>query len=91
MTGLNGIEVTKRIRKLFPEVKVIVWSICADYGCAFEAVEAGASGYVVKDSGMSFLITAIKEAKSDTFYLSPPLSRQRFDEFQIRMRRRIKS
>jgi len=50
------------------------------------AWEAGASGYVTKDAGIDALATAIREINHDGFYLSSPLSKQKFLEFRSRLR-----
>ncbi|MDD5537806.1 MAG: response regulator transcription factor [Candidatus Omnitrophica bacterium] len=86
MPGMNGIQVTRQVRKLLPQVSVLVFSVDASYGLAIMALEAGAKGYVTKDAGLDALATAIRELNHDGFYLSPPLSRQKMDEFRARLR-----
>jgi DNA-binding NarL/FixJ family response regulator len=82
MKGMNGIQVTENVRRLFPEIKVIVWTVSTDYIYALGAKKAGASGFVVKDAGIGALIDAIHGIDKDGFYLSPLLSNQRFNEFR---------
>lgn len=86
MNGMNGIQVAEQVQKLLPAVSVIICSISAEYGYILSALEAGAKGYVIKDAGIDALVTAIRELNHGGFYLSPPLSKQRLDEFQTIVR-----
>jgi len=74
MPGLNGLEVTRQVSKLSPRTKVIVLSMYMDEPYVIEALQNGASGYVLKESDMSDLIKAIYEVTAGRHYLSPPLS-----------------
>lgn len=74
LPGLNGIEATRRVRKKQPETRVVVLSMHADEPFVLEALAAGASGYVLKDTTATELIRAIDEACAGRRYLSPPLS-----------------
>jgi DNA-binding NarL/FixJ family response regulator len=74
MPGLNGIEATRRIRRRYPETHVVVLSMHADEPFVLEALGAGASAYVLKDTTATELIRAINEASTGRRYLSSPLS-----------------
>jgi len=74
MPGLNGLEVTRQIHKRFPLVSIIVLSMHADEAYVDEALQNGATGYVLKDSRGADLIKAITEVLAGRRYLSPPLS-----------------
>ena len=50
MPGMNGIEATRRIRTRFPAVKVLVLTTYDDDEWVFDAIRAGASGYLLKDT-----------------------------------------
>jgi DNA-binding NarL/FixJ family response regulator len=73
MPGLNGIEVTRRVRRGHSETRVVVLSMHADRAFVVEAFRAGASGYVLKDTTATELIQAIQAASAGRRYLSPPL------------------
>lgn len=75
MPGLNGIEAAQRITKEHPRVKVIVLTMHADVTFAEAAFRAGVSGYVVKQSGATELITAIKEVRKGNSYLTPTVTK----------------
>lgn len=71
MPLLNGIEAARQIRKAQPQTKVIFLTMHPDAAYATEAFRAGASGYVLKNSAASELVTAIQEALKGRTYLTP--------------------
>jgi DNA-binding NarL/FixJ family response regulator len=81
MPGLNGIEATRQIRQRHPEVKVIVLSMHANEEYVFQVLRAGASGYVLKQSDSSEVLTAIRAALAGGSFLSPPISRTVVDDY----------
>ncbi|MGB9629972.1 MAG: response regulator [Thermodesulfobacteriota bacterium] len=81
MRNLNGIEATRRIKKLFPHMKVLVLTVYDNEECIFQILRAGASGYLVKDSAMTELISAIKAIYHGDSYLSPSISKKVIEEY----------
>ncbi len=81
MGGMNGIEVTRNVRKLSPKTCVVVLSMHADEGYVLEALRAGAKAYVLKDSVVDHLLHAIREAMLGRRYLSHPLSEQAIEGY----------
>jgi DNA-binding NarL/FixJ family response regulator len=73
MPVLNGIETTRRIKKRYPEVKVLVLTMHAVDEYIMEILNAGASGYVLKKSAPSELITAIRTVHEGGSFLSPSI------------------
>lgn len=61
LPGKSGIEATRDIIKRFPETKVIMLTSYAEDEMLFDAIEAGASGYVLKQIGSSDLINALEK------------------------------
>ncbi|MBA4372374.1 MAG: DNA-binding response regulator [Thermodesulfovibrio sp.] len=53
MPGLNGLEVTARAAKEYPDTRIIILSMHADDSYVLQALRAGASGYVLKDADIS--------------------------------------
>lgn len=74
MPLLNGIEAIIQIRKIDPHVKVVFLTMHPDVTYAVRAFEAGASGYVLKHSASSELITAIHEATKGRTYVTPMIA-----------------
>ncbi len=75
MPILNGIEATKRIRKLLPESKVIILSMYSHEHYIHELLETGVSGYLLKDSSGRDIVNAIYAAMKNETYLSPGISK----------------
>ncbi|MCU1601127.1 MAG: LuxR family transcriptional regulator [Frankiales bacterium] len=59
MDGISGVEATRRIRALLPDVAVLVLTMSDDDESVFAAVRAGASGYLLKGVGESEITAAI--------------------------------
>ena len=71
MPDLNGIEATRQIKRILTEVKILVLTMHENDEYVFQALRAGASGYMLKEAADTELITAIHVIKSGQFYLSP--------------------
>lgn len=82
MPNLNGLETTRQLSKQFPHTKIIILSMYDDEGFVLEALGNGASGYVLKDSNSSELVSAVMEVVAGRRYLSPPLSDRAISAYQ---------
>lgn len=74
MPLLNGIEAVRQIKKTHKEIKVVFLTMHPDVTYAVSAFEAGASGYVLKHSAPSELVTAIQSALRGKTYVTPLLA-----------------
>ncbi len=74
MPLLNGIEAVRQIKKVDPQVKVVFLTMHPDVTYAIRAFEVGASGYVLKHSASSELLTAIHEAIKGRTYVTPMIA-----------------
>lgn len=81
MRNLNGLEATRRIKKLFPHLKVLVLTMYENEEWIFQILKAGASGYLIKDSAMTELISAIRVVNQGDSFLSPSISKKVIDEY----------
>lgn len=81
MAGLNGLEATRLIRKEYSQVQVIVLSMHADERHVLQALRAGASGYILKESAPRELELAIESVARGKLFLSPTISRQVIEVF----------
>lgn len=81
MPGMNGIEATRQVRQRHPEVKVVVLSMHANEEYVFQVLRAGASGYVLKQSDSSEVLTAIRAALAGGSFLSPPISQAVINDY----------
>jgi DNA-binding NarL/FixJ family response regulator len=74
MPVMNGIEATRQIRSRYPEVKVLVLTTYDDDAWIFDAIQAGASGYLLKDTPREELIKAVKGTVSGKTYVDPSVA-----------------
>ncbi len=74
MPGFGGLDATQQVLRASPQSKVIMVSVHADPGSVLRAIEAGASGYVLKDAGVAELELAIRSAVQGGTFLSPRVS-----------------
>jgi len=72
---LNGIEVAERMARDFPGVRVLALSMHASEEYVLRSLRAGAAGYLLKDSTVSDLETALRSVAEGGSYLSPAVSR----------------
>jgi DNA-binding NarL/FixJ family response regulator len=75
MSGLNGLEATRRIVEKFPGVHVIMLSMYSDEEYVWKALRSGAEGYLLKGASIGELELAIKSVAQGESYLSPPISK----------------
>ncbi len=75
MPNLNGIEATRQIKKLNPKIKVIVLTVHDNEEYVYQTLQAGASGYLLKESAVSDLVSAINAVKKGDIFLSPSISK----------------
>ena len=71
MPEVNGIQATQKIRSTYPQVKVLVLTTYDDDEWLFDALQAGAAGFLLKDTPASGLIQAIKGTVEGETYLDP--------------------
>jgi two-component system response regulator NreC len=71
MPDINGIEATRQIKRMLPDVKVLVLTMHENDEYVFQALRAGASGYILKEAADTELITALHVVQTGQFYLSP--------------------
>jgi len=74
MPGLNGLEVLRQVKKRSPATFSIVLSMQSADAYVVEALKSGASGYILKDSGPSELVNALRQVIQGQRFLSPKLS-----------------
>jgi two-component system response regulator NreC len=85
LPDLNGVEATRLILSHFPQVKVIALSMHSDSLFVLNMLNAGASGYLLKDCALEELVKAIRTVVTKKIYLSPTLSNLLFTELANRV------
>lgn len=81
MPGLNGLEITRQVRKRCPQTRVVILSMHADEAYVLEAIRNGAAGYVLKDASMTEIAQAVREVAAGRRYLSQPLSERAIEAY----------
>jgi DNA-binding NarL/FixJ family response regulator len=80
MPDLNGIDATRKIKKIIPETKVLCLSMHSDRRYVLDMFRAGASGYLLKNSAYKELSKAIHVVATNQVYISPQIAHIVVDE-----------
>src|SRR3989440_8200628 len=80
MPVLNGLEATRQITRSMPSTKVLVLSSYSDDEYVQQLTEAGAAGYLVKQTAANELLKAIREAHRGNAYFSPAIAKRLRDQ-----------
>jgi len=74
MPEMNGIEATWQAKQKYPDLKIVMLTVMDDEQKLFEALQAGASGYLLKDAKPHQLLNAINDVLEGGLPLSPTLA-----------------
>ncbi len=88
MPELNGIEATRAILESRPSIRVIILSMFATSEHIFRALEAGAKGYLLKESAGAEVVDAVRTVHGGGRYLSQKIANELTDDY-IRMRSQV--
>ena len=76
LPGLSGFEVTRRITRSKPDVRIIILTVHAESPYPSNLLESGASGYLTKGCGAEELLTAIRKVQSGERYVGGDIAQQ---------------
>ena len=76
MPGLSGIETTAHLREQHPGIEVIMLTVFEDEAKIFASIQAGASGYLLKDASADAIVGAILELQRGGAPMSPAVARR---------------
>ena len=82
MPRLNGIEVVRRLRQALPDTRVLVLTMHQEDQYVLQAVRAGASGYLVKDSPAAELLAAVRNLHAGRGHFGPQAARALAEQLQ---------
>lgn len=74
MPFMNGVEATRHIRARYPQISVLVLTTYDDEEWIFDAIRAGASGYLLKDTPREELVKAVRGTVSGKAYVDPAVT-----------------
>ena len=86
MPGMGGAEATRQIFQAAPSARVLMLSISDDEADVMEAVEAGASGYLVKGTGIDELLAGIEAVAAGEALMSPIVAARVLDRIRAHSR-----
>ena len=81
MPGLNGIQATRQILSLAPQVHILIVTMFEDDASIFAAMRAGARGYVLKDAAQEDVLRAIRSVGRGEAIFSPAIATRVLDSF----------
>lgn len=76
LPGLSGIEAISIYKKLYPEVLIIILTIFDDDECVFNAIKAGADGYLLKRTPGTEIVNGMKQVIKGGASISPPIAKK---------------
>lgn len=88
MPLLNGIEATRQIAKRAPEVQILILSMHANEAYIIEVMQAGARGYLLKDSADVDLIRAVTAVANRKSFFSPTVAQVMSDDYMHQLAQR---
>jgi DNA-binding NarL/FixJ family response regulator len=82
MPGMNGIEATKLIKEVFPGVQVLIQTVFSEDQYIFNAICAGASGYILKSTTPAGYLQAISDVNAGGSPMTPGIARRVLELFR---------
>jgi DNA-binding NarL/FixJ family response regulator len=89
MPQMDGVTATYKIKKMLPEVNIIILTVYEDEPHIFGAVKAGAMGYLLKDTSSDELVAAIRKVNQGEALLQPVIATKVLKEFALIDKRKI--
>ena len=81
----NGIDTTRKVKALFPNIEIIMLTVFDDEENIFNAIEAGAVGYLLKEEKIENIIAAVKDIRQGGSMISPTIARKILTKMQLRV------
>ncbi len=81
MPGIDGIEATRRIADAVPSAKIVMLTVSDEESDLYEAIKAGASGYLLKEISIEEVSTAVRAVVAGQSLISPSMASKLLTEF----------
>lgn len=82
MPGMNGIDATKLIKKVFPHIHILIQTVFFEDDYIFNAICAGASGYILKSTTPDGYLEAIRDVQAGGSPMTPGIARKVLELFR---------
>jgi len=91
MPGEDGIQLIKKVKKQFPDVKIVVLSMHEERSIVMDVIQLKVNAYLLKNITQSQLITALRRVKENKLYISEELSHLLMEKIQDKTEDRLLS
>ncbi|GDY23779.1 DNA-binding response regulator [Verrucomicrobiota bacterium] len=81
LPGMSGLEGLRRFKEATPSTEILIFTVFDDRERVFEAICAGASGYLLKSESLERIVAAVREVKSGGAPMTPEIARIVLDRF----------
>lgn len=85
MPGMNGIAATRLIKETFPHINILIQTVFHEDGYIFDAICAGASGYILKSTTPDGYLDAIRDVQSGGSPMTPGIARRVLELFKTNL------
>jgi DNA-binding NarL/FixJ family response regulator len=85
MPGMNGIDATRLIKQHYPKVNILIQTVFFDDAYIFNAICAGASGYILKSTSLEGYLLAIEDVQSGGSPMTPGIARRVLELFKTNL------
>ena len=82
LPGMSGLAGLREFKTLLPRTEIVVFTVCDDRESVFEAIRAGASGYLLKSEPVARIVAAVREVQAGGAPMTPEVARRVLVEFQ---------
>lgn len=86
LKGMSGIEGVKHLKEIYPSLTVLILTVFEEEDKIFEAIKAGADGYILKKSPPRLILKAVKDAYFGGSPISPSIAKKVLNEFSRQSR-----
>jgi DNA-binding NarL/FixJ family response regulator len=86
LPGISGIEVTRKLKATFPALQILILTMYEDSDQVFDALRAGAAGYLLKRTNSEKILEGLREIKSGCSPMSGSIARMVVQHFQQALR-----
>lgn len=90
MPHMDGVAATYKVKRILPSARVVILTVYEDEAHIFQAIKAGAMGYLLKDVSIEELIEAIRSVNKGEALIQPLIATKVLKEFAMLDKRKIK-